>query len=132
MPNIVPIAFQISEEQKQVINKIAASVAPLLGSCDCVLLTLILRKDDVEKTGDQTTEQRPTVPETLIPPKQETFTVAEAAQFLNVNPATVYRLIYIGQLKVLRSFGRLRISRQQLERLLSQTEIYTPRGRRRK
>jgi excisionase family DNA binding protein len=132
MPNIVPIAFQISEEQKQVINKIAASVAPLLGSCDCVLLTLILRKDDVEKTGDQTTEQRPTVPETLIPPKQETFTVAEAAQFLNVNPATVYRLIYIGQLKVLRSFGRLRISRQQLERLLSQTEVYTPRRRRRK
>jgi hypothetical protein len=45
MPNFVPIAFQISEEQKQVINKIAASVAPLLGSCDCVLLTLILRKD---------------------------------------------------------------------------------------
>jgi excisionase family DNA binding protein len=132
MPNIVPIAFQISEEQKQVINKIAASVAPLLGSCDCVLLTLILRKDDVEKTGDQTTEQRPTVPETLIPPKQETFTVAEAAQFLNANPATVYRLIYLGHLKVLRSFGRLRISRQQLERLLSQTEIYTPRGRRRK
>jgi excisionase family DNA binding protein len=132
MPNIVPIAFQISEEQKQVINKIAASVAPFLGSCDCVPLTLILRKDDVEKTGDQTTEQRPTVPETLIPPKQETFTVAEAAQFLNVNPATVYRLIYIGQLKVLRSFGRLRISRQQLECLLSQTEVYTPRRRRRK
>lgn len=51
---------------------------------------------------------------------------------LNVNPATVYRLIYLGHLKVLRSFGRLRISRQQLERLLSQTEIYTPRRRRRK
>ncbi len=132
MPNIVPIAFQISEEQKQVINKIAASVAPLLGSCYCVLLTLILRKDGVEKTGDQTTERRPTVPETLIPPKQETFTVAEAARFLNVNPATVYRLIYLGHLKVLRSFGRLRISRQQLERLLSQTEVYTPRRRRRK
>jgi excisionase family DNA binding protein len=132
MPGIVPIALQITEEQQQVINKIAASVAPLLGSCDCILLTLILRKHDVEKTGDQTTEQRPTVPETLIPPKQETFTVAGAAQFLNVNPATVYRLIYLGHLKVLRSFGRLRISRQQLERLLSQTEIYTPRRRRRK
>ena len=31
MPNIVPIALQISEEQQQVINRIAASVAPLLG-----------------------------------------------------------------------------------------------------
>jgi hypothetical protein len=45
MFTIVPIAFQISEEQKQVISKIAASVAPILGPCDCVLLTLILRKD---------------------------------------------------------------------------------------
>ena len=54
MPSIVPIALQISEEQQQVINKIAASVAPLLRSCDCVLLTLILRKDGAEKTGDQT------------------------------------------------------------------------------
>jgi excisionase family DNA binding protein len=129
MSTIVPIAFQITEEQKQAISKIAASVAPLLGPYDGVLLTLVLHKGGVEKTGDQTTERQATVPETLIPPKQETFTVAQAAQFLNVNPATVYRLIYLGHLKVLRSFGRLRISRQ---RLLSQTEIYTPRRRRRK
>jgi excisionase family DNA binding protein len=130
MPSIVPIALQFSEEQQQAINKIAASVAPLLGSCDCVLLTLVLHKDGAESAEDQTTKRQPTAPETLIPPKQETFTVAEAAQFLNVNPATVYRLIYLGHLKVLRSFGRLRISRQQLERLLSQTVTYTPRKRR--
>jgi hypothetical protein len=48
MCTIVPIAFQISEEQKQVISKIAASIAPILGPCDCVLLTLILRKDGAE------------------------------------------------------------------------------------
>jgi excisionase family DNA binding protein len=54
-----------------------------------------------------------------------------AASFLNVNHATVYRLVILGHLKVLRSFGRLRISRQQLERFLSQTEAYTPRRRKR-
>jgi excisionase family DNA binding protein len=68
---------------------------------------------------------------TGVPPRQETFTVAEAARFLNVNRTTMYRLIYVGHLKVLRSFGCIRISRQQLERLLSQTEVYTPRRRRR-
>jgi excisionase family DNA binding protein len=90
----------------------------------------VLRKDDAESAEGQTTKRQPTPPETLIPPERGTFSVAEAARLLNVSPTTVYRLIYIGQLKVLRPFGRLRISRQQLERLLSQTEIYTPRKRR--
>lgn len=130
MPSIVPIALQISEEQQQVINKIAASVTPLLGSCDCVVLTLILRKDGVESAEGQTTKRQPTAPETPIPPEQETFSVAEAARLLNVSPTTVYRLIYIGQLKILRSFGGIRISKQQLDRLLSQTVTYTPRKRR--
>jgi hypothetical protein len=48
MSDIAPIPFQIADEQEQVINKIAASVAPLLDSCDCVLLTLVLRKDRAE------------------------------------------------------------------------------------
>jgi excisionase family DNA binding protein len=107
MPSIVPLALQISEEQQQVINKIAASVAPLLGSCDCVLLTLILRKDGAESAEDQTTKRQPTAPENLNPAKQETFTVAEAAHLLNVNPTTVYRLIYIGQLNRMYHKGRV-------------------------
>jgi excisionase family DNA binding protein len=131
MPSIVPIALQINEEQQQVINKIAASVASLLGSCDCVFLTLILRKHDVDSTEDPMIRRQLTVEGALIPSKQETFTVGDAARLLNVHPATVYRLIYAGHLNVLRSFGRFRISRQQLENLLSRTEIYTPRKRRR-
>ena len=63
MSTIVPIVFQISEEQKQVISKIAASVAPLLAPCDCVLLTLILRKDGAESAEGQTTKRQPTAPE---------------------------------------------------------------------
>jgi hypothetical protein len=93
MFTIVPIAFQISEEQKQVISKIAASVAPILGPCDCVLLTLILRKDGGESAEGQPTRRQPTAPEKLNPAKQETFTVAEAAYLLKVSPTTVYRLI---------------------------------------
>jgi hypothetical protein len=56
--------LQVNEEQQQVINKIAASVAPLLGSRDCVLLTLIVRKDGAESAEDQTTKRQPTAPET--------------------------------------------------------------------
>jgi excisionase family DNA binding protein len=91
-----------------------------------------LRKDGAESAEGQTTKRQPTAPEKLNPAKQETFTVAEAAYLLNVSPITVYRLIYTGQLKILRAFGRIRISKQQLDRLLSQTEIYTPCRSRRK
>ena len=132
MSTIVPIVFQISEEQKQVISKIAASVAPLVAPCDCVLLTLICAKTAPNRQkvrGQKDNQQRR---KKLNPAKQETFTVAEAAYLLNVSPTTMYRLIYTGQLKILRSFGRIRISKQQLDRLLSQTEIYTPCRSRRK
>jgi hypothetical protein len=93
MANFVPIALQFSEEQKQIIGKIAASVAPLLGSCDCVLLTLILRKDGAESAKDRAPEAVDNS-ENAHPAEQETFTVAEAATFLNVNRATIYRWSY--------------------------------------
>jgi excisionase family DNA binding protein len=111
MPYIAPIAFQLSQEQQQAINKIADSLRPLLGSSECVLLTSILQKEPNTAKEDDPIKRSVEKPETAARPKQETFTVAEAATLLNVNRATVYRLIYAGRLKILSSFGHIRISR---------------------
>jgi hypothetical protein len=45
---VVPLGFQISKDQQQVICKMAEYLRPFLGSYDCVLLILILRKDGVD------------------------------------------------------------------------------------
>jgi excisionase family DNA binding protein len=46
-------------------------------------------------------------------------TVKDVAKYLNAHYATVYRLLYQGQLEVLKKFGRTRISIASLERLLT-------------
>ena len=44
---------------------------------------------------------------------KEAYTVAEVAKLLEppVNPITIYRQIYAGNIKVLNGFGRMRIPR---------------------
>ncbi len=64
---------------------------------------------------------------------KEAYTVAEVAKLLEppVNPITIYRQIYAGNIKVLNGFGRMRIPRSELERFFNRVSIYTPKKRKR-
>ena len=50
---------------------------------------------------------------------KEAYTVTETARLFEppVNPVTIYRQIYAGNIKVLEGFGRIRIPRSELQRL---------------
>jgi hypothetical protein len=65
---------------------------------------------------------------------KEAYSVAEAARLVEppVNPVTIYRKIYAGELKVLEGFGRIRIPRSELEKFFSRVITYTPRKRTKK
>ena len=52
------------------------------------------------------------------------MTVREAAALLGCHKATVYRLIYTGQLRICRAFGRMRIPRAEINRLVSDIKPY--------
>lgn len=58
--------------------------------------------------------------------KQRAHRVAEAAEILGHHKATTYRLIYSGQLKVIKNNGRIMIPSAEIERYLSTTETYSP------
>jgi helix-turn-helix protein len=59
---------------------------------------------------------------------KEAYTVAEFAKLLQppVNPITIYRQVYAGNIKVLDGFGRIRIPRSEIERFFSRVSVYTP------
>jgi Helix-turn-helix domain len=63
---------------------------------------------------------------------KEAYTVAEVARMLEppVNPVTIYRQIYAGNIKVLQGFGRIIIPRSEIARFFNQIVAYTPRKRR--
>jgi Helix-turn-helix domain len=62
---------------------------------------------------------------------KEAYTVAEVARMLEppVNPVTIYRQIYAGNIKVLQGFGRIIIPRSEIARFFNQIVAYTPRKR---
>jgi helix-turn-helix protein len=62
---------------------------------------------------------------------KEAYTVSEVAKLLEppVNPITIYRQIYAGNIKVLDGFGRIRIPRSELERFFNRVSVYTPKKR---
>lgn len=63
----------------------------------------------------------------------EIFTPAEAAKLFQppVHPATVYRMVYAGQIKVL-DHPRILIPRSEIEKFTSRLIDYVPRKQRRK
>ena len=62
---------------------------------------------------------------------QETLSlsIAEAAALLGISATSVYRMVYAQKLKVLSGFGRLRILRSEIDKLLGEVTIYNPRKR---
>jgi excisionase family DNA binding protein len=60
---------------------------------------------------------------------RETLSVVQAAAALGLSNTSVYRLIYDQKVKVLKGFGRLRIPRTELDKLLTDLAVYTPKGR---
>ncbi len=60
---------------------------------------------------------------------QESHSVAAAATILGVSDKTVYRLIYNQKIKVLTGFDRLRIPRNELDKLLGAVAVYLPKQR---
>jgi predicted site-specific integrase-resolvase len=57
--------------------------------------------------------------ENMLPPLA-TFTLAQAARIVGVSPSLLYRYRDEGKIKILANFGRFRISRAELERLISE------------
>ena len=64
--------------------------------------------------------------------ESETFSVAESARKLGVSDTMVYRLIGNGQIKVIKGFGRIRVPRTELDKLVQDVGVYTPRKRAKK
>lgn len=62
--------------------------------------------------------------------KQEAFTVGQSARLFGRHPSWVYRRIYLQEVKVLNTGGRLMISRKEIDRLLGKESVYCPRRRR--
>ncbi len=62
--------------------------------------------------------------------KQEAFTVGQGARFFGRHPSWLYRRIYLQEVKVLTTGGRLMISRKEIDRLLAKESVYCPRRRR--
>jgi excisionase family DNA binding protein len=61
--------------------------------------------------------------------ESETLSVAESARKLGVSDTLVYRLIGNGQIKVIKGFGRIRVPRTELDKLVQNVGVYTPRKR---
>jgi excisionase family DNA binding protein len=61
--------------------------------------------------------------------ESESFSVAEAARKLGVSDTMVYRLIGNGQIKVIKGFGRIRVPRTELDKLVQNVGFYTPKKR---
>jgi hypothetical protein len=63
---------------------------------------------------------------------KEAYTVAEVARLLEppVNPVTIYRQVYAGNIKVLEGFGRIRIPRSELQRFFTEVVTYRPKKHR--
>jgi hypothetical protein len=61
---------------------------------------------------------------------QEAFTIEQAARKkFGRHPSWLYRRIYLGEIKVLNTGGRLMISRKEINRLLSREGVYCPKRR---
>ena len=59
--------------------------------------------------------------------QREAYSVAEVAQLFGVNVVTVYRKIYSGELFILKGFGRTKIPRSEVQKLVLDPVVYTPR-----
>lgn len=65
--------------------------------------------------------------------QQEAFTIEQGAKiFFGRHPSWLYRRIYLGEVKVLNTGGRLMVSRKEIDRLLSRESVYCPRRRKSK
>ncbi len=64
--------------------------------------------------------------------EQQVFTIAEVAQIVGKHPSTVYRKLYAGELNVCPSFGRLNVTKAELDKLLGVSVPYNPIRRTRK
>jgi excisionase family DNA binding protein len=64
--------------------------------------------------------------------ESETFSVAESARKLGVSDTYVYRLIGSGAIMVINGLGRIRIPRTELDKLVQNVGVYTPRKRAKK
>ena len=65
----------------------------------------------------------------LAAEKQEAFTIEQGARLFGRHPSWLYRRIYLQEVKVLNTGGRLMISRKEIDRLLSRESVYCPRRR---
>jgi hypothetical protein len=61
--------------------------------------------------------------------EQEAFTVEQGARKFGRHKFWLYRRIYLQEVKVLNTGGRLMISRKELNRLLSREGVYCPKRR---
>jgi Helix-turn-helix domain len=73
-----------------------------------------------------------TATERLPVEKQKAFTIEQGARLFGRHPSWLYRRIYLQEVKVLNTGGRLMISRKEIDRLLSRESAYCPRRRKSK
>ncbi len=65
--------------------------------------------------------------ENSFTPHRLAFSLAEVAEICGKSKIWAYRRIYAGELKVVSQGGRMLVARAELDRFLSQTEVYNGR-----
>ena len=59
------------------------------------------------------------------------YSLSEAAREIGCSTTTLWRKVAEGKIKVIEGFGRIRISRAELEAFINKSTVYTPRGKKR-
>ena len=75
-------------------------------------------QDEASATTETQTQKEPV--------ERRAFSIAEVAELYGVDPSTIYRRIYSGELPVLKGFGMLMVPEEQLKKFNTRVKRYIP------